>query len=347
MAETEDQEASSSTSQVLTTNISDLSKDECKITIDEMSNELYNIHVSHKSLTTENSILKGTIESISERNSQLENELVILERLKTENSDSKNEHVRSLKREESLKEELKKEHDVIKSWNNSSRITRYVIENMIKETFLDPKSSKEKKQENPSTDNYLSTDNSDNEYPLNKKNSTDNNYLLKIKKMLTAKIILKMKEKYGETENFVKEGTPPKEKNEKVESKDISSSSKKLDKTDDMFKTKEIKKKKNRNGKVGMNKHGNYVSDVYAPRKVCAKCGSTNHLSIDCKTVSAPISNTSPSQLLMPNLATPNLAALYAQFSAMPFMNPFLAYNMNFAMPWNMNMNADNNPYAS
>ena len=49
----------------------------------------------------------------------------------------------------------------------------------------------------------------------------------------------------------------------------------------------------------------------------------------------------------MPNLAPPNLAALSAQFSAMPFMNPFLAYNMNFAMTWNMNMNPDNNPYAS
>ena len=49
----------------------------------------------------------------------------------------------------------------------------------------------------------------------------------------------------------------------------------------------------------------------------------------------------------MPNLVSPNLAALSAQFSAMPFMNPFLAYNMNFAMPWNMNMNTDNNPYAS
>ena len=91
-----------------------------------------------------------------------------------------------------------------------------------------------------------------------------------------------------------------------------------------MFKTKEIKKKKNRNGKVGINKHDNYASDVYAIRKVCAKCGSTNHLSIDCKTVSAPISNTLPSQLLMPNLATPNLAALSAQFSAMPSMIQFL-----------------------
>ena len=50
-----------------------------------MSNKLYNLHVSLKSLTKENSRLKGTRESISERNSWLENELVVMERLKTEN----------------------------------------------------------------------------------------------------------------------------------------------------------------------------------------------------------------------------------------------------------------------
>ena len=105
--------------------------------------------MSLKSLTKENPTLKGTIESLSERNSQLESELVVLERLKTENSDSKKELVRSLQREESLKEELKKEQDVIKSWNNSSRITRFVIENRIKETFLDPNGSKEKSKKIP------------------------------------------------------------------------------------------------------------------------------------------------------------------------------------------------------
>ena len=51
MADTDEQKASSSTFKVLTINISDLSRDKCKITIDEMSNELYNLHVSLKSLT--------------------------------------------------------------------------------------------------------------------------------------------------------------------------------------------------------------------------------------------------------------------------------------------------------
>ena len=119
-----------------------------------------------------------------------------MERLKTEIQDSREELVRSLQRDKSLREELRKEHEVIKSWNNSSRITRAAIENMIKETFLDLKSSKEKKpvEGNQSTDNYLSTDNSDNDYPSVKKNSNDDNYMLN-KKKTSNKLIQKMNEK--------------------------------------------------------------------------------------------------------------------------------------------------------
>ena len=50
MAISEEQEASSAGSQVLTSNLSDLSKEECKSAIDEISNELYNLHISLKPL---------------------------------------------------------------------------------------------------------------------------------------------------------------------------------------------------------------------------------------------------------------------------------------------------------
>ena len=182
----------------------------------------------------------------------------------------------------------------------------------------------------------MSTDNSDNDYPSVKKNSTDDNYLLN-KKNPSNKTSQRMKEKYGGTEKFVKEGTPPKEKLLKDERKD------------NVSKTKEKKKKKNRNGKVGINKHNNYAPDMYAPRNVCAKCGSANHLSINCKINSTHIFSptVTPSQPFMPNLAPPNLFALTAQFASLPFINPFVAYNMNFAMPWNMNMNNDYSLNAS
>ena len=59
-----------------------------------------------------------------------------------------------------------------------------------------------------------------------------------------------------EIKNFVKEGTPPREKVVKDDIKD------------NVSKTKEKNKNKNRNGKVGINKHNNYALDMYAPRKV-------------------------------------------------------------------------------
>ncbi|KAL8115906.1 hypothetical protein AgCh_022416 [Apium graveolens] len=50
-----------------------------------------------------------------------------------------------------------------------------------------------------------------------------------------------------------------------------------------------MKKMKNRNGKIGVNKSNNYVYVTDAPWKQCQKYGSTNHLTHLCKkTVSEP-----------------------------------------------------------
>ncbi|KAK1399122.1 hypothetical protein POM88_008985 [Heracleum sosnowskyi] len=41
--------------------------------------------------------------------------------------------------------------------------------------------------------------------------------------------------------------------------------------------------KKNRNGKIGINKRNNHLPTTVAPRKTCYNCGSTNHLASFCK----------------------------------------------------------------
>jgi hypothetical protein len=41
--------------------------------------------------------------------------------------------------------------------------------------------------------------------------------------------------------------------------------------------------KRNRNGKVGINKENNYKYIPNAPRKACFNCGNSNHLAIDCR----------------------------------------------------------------
>ena len=88
MATSEEHEASSAGSQVLTSNLSDLSKEECKSAVDEISNELYNLHVSLKSLTRENDRIKNTNELLLERNALLEKELLTLGKMQKGMSNS-------------------------------------------------------------------------------------------------------------------------------------------------------------------------------------------------------------------------------------------------------------------
>ena len=67
---------------------------------------------------------------------------------------------------------------------------------------------------------------------------------------------------------------------------------------------------------------------MYAPRKVCSKCGSVNHIAMHCKVVVPPM--ISPS---IPTLVDQNFNGL-AQLPFLP--NPYYLYgnaNMSF-MPW-------------
>ena len=98
----------------------------------------------------------------------------------------------------------------------------------------------------------------------------------------------------------------------------------------------EAKRKNNRNGKVGINKHNNYTPDKYAPRKIYVKCGSLNYLSVNCKTamptsisVPPPFPNINTmSSMPLNAMSTQNMNA---QFANMPFApNPYYAA---FSMP--------------
>ena len=74
-----------------------------------MSNKLYNLHISLKSLTMENARIKGTNDLLLERNALLENELLSLEKCKKECHIANDELILSLKREEALRKLLARE----------------------------------------------------------------------------------------------------------------------------------------------------------------------------------------------------------------------------------------------
>ena len=98
--------------------------------------------------------------------------------------------------------------------------------------------------------------------------------------MKQEKKLAKLKKDYGHLKNFVKQKEQVIEE-EKTNIQQINVgylSSKQLKDKLENIETKTIpspKKKKYRNGKVGINKNSNYT-----PRKVCSKCGSSNHLAM-------------------------------------------------------------------
>ena len=103
-----------------------------------------------------------------------------------------------------------------------------------------------------------------------------------------------MKKKYGHLNNFFKQKEQVVEE-AKTNSQQVNVgylSNKQLKYKLENIKTKTVpitKKKKNRNGKVGISKNSNYTPDKHAPIKVCFKCGISNHLAIQCKNVIPPV----------------------------------------------------------
>ena len=313
----------------MTSNLSDLSKEDCKSAVDEISNELYNLHISLKSLTRENARIKSTNDLLLERNTLLENELLTLEKCKKECQIAKDELILSLKREETTKKHLAKEQEIINKWTESAKVSEQIRSVQGKTNFLDPDHVDIQSVASESTDDSSM----DMDHPSTSKGSMDVNYLLMKNKIKQEKKLAKLKKKYGPlNNNFVKKTVTEEEAKTNNQQVNVGYlSNKQLKDKLENIEAKSVpnaKKKKNRNGKVGINKNNNYTPDKYAPRKVCSKCGSSNHLAMQCKTVVPPIF--SPS---MPAQVDQN----FSGFAQMPFLpNPYYLYgNASMSsMPW-------------
>ena len=339
MATLEEQEASSAGSQVLTSNLSGLSKKECKSSIDEISNELYNLHVSLKSLTRENARIKNTNDLLLERNALLENELFTLEKCKKECQIAKDELILRLKREETSKKHLDKEFEVISKWTKSAKVSEQIKNVQGKSNFLDHDSVDIQSAPSESTDDSST----DIDYPSTSKISMDMKYLLMKGKMKQEKKLAKLKKKYGHLNSFVKqkEGVIEEAKPDIQQVNVGYLSGKKLKDKLEHIETKVVpipKKNKNRNGKVGINKNSKYSPDKHAPRKVCSKCGSSNHLAMQCKNVVPSAYSKS---------MTANVNQNFSGFSRMPFLpNPLYLYGNASITPMSWGNQTVNNHFA-
>ena len=355
----EDQEASSASNQVIFANITELSKEECNNTINEMSTELYQLHVSLKSLTKENARIRAANDLLTERNALLEAQFVEFEQLRKDCKIAKEELLVVLKREESVKNQLEKEQETINRWVNSRDVVSDIIKVQgIKSFYKDSENNKNEEEKSKELDCEYCTDSdpsTDSDHPLINEPSTDERYPLTKDTTVNKNKLKNLDEKYGSvSKNFVKGETS---QIKKVEQGNIGHLSKKklVEKLEAVEIKNEVKKKKNRNGKVGINKKNNYTSDKYAPRKTCVKCGSVNHLSVNCtnmknSSVHMPMPTVPMNAMpAMPNMFVQNAHA-HNQFANMPYVpnpyfNAFSMPNMTWNMPGLNNMFAPQFPY--
>ena len=163
----------------------------------------------------------------------------------------------------------------------------------------------------------------DSDHPLIDTQSTDESYPLKNQTAVDDNKLKKLDKKYGPIDkNFVKESGSSK----KIEREGIGHSEERME-------AGKGKKKSSRNDKVGINKKNDYTPDKNAIRKTCSKCGSVNHLAVNCK--NALFDHCMPNPMMNAHLSyMPMFPHAPIQYANMPFMpNPYFgAFNMS-AMP--------------
>ncbi|KAL8100273.1 hypothetical protein AgCh_032501 [Apium graveolens] len=226
------------------------------------------------------------------RNNVLESQFIEFEKLRIECKTAKDELTESLKKEEISRKQLKREHESKEKLDS----------NQVEGFFTDMDSTDD---ENHPSDNQK-------DYPLRDKEP----HMSAVSKPNSKSKLVKLNEKYGSVSKDFVPGQSSQVRKEKKVNVGHMSIKQLNDRLENIEVKTEAKKKNNRNGNVGINKHNNYTPDKYAPRKICVKCGSVNHLFVNCK-IAMPTPMTTPSSFS-------NMTAM----SAMP-MNAMPAQNMN------------------
>ncbi|KAK1401859.1 hypothetical protein POM88_001464 [Heracleum sosnowskyi] len=222
--------------------------------ISELRIYLKSIHVSYRDQTLENERIKSENLKLKERNKFLEEELVNMQQVQKERDDAVYVEQELLKKFRQLESDLKKERKVIKTWTNSGKDTHQVLQ----------------------TDTvglgYCEKDE------------------LRFKDKVKVRTHLPPMKFVPESSklNYVLEKETVKEEPVKTCVKQVNVGL--MTEKQFKYKLKEVKSvekqkvsKKNRNGKVGINKSNNHLPITDAPRKTCHNCGNTNHLSSFCR----------------------------------------------------------------
>ena len=227
--------------------------------ITELRSFLISLHISFRDQTLENERLKSETLSVKKRNDYLEKELVQMLEVQKERDDAVIVKDELLKRYASLQSELAKEREIIKTWTNSGKTTQDILGSGNWKKGL----------------GY--TDNSEAESSKTEFVKTQKPKVKPVKFVVESSKPKQCRPK-SEINNNLKSEKPKQVNIGLMTQKQLKHKLKEV-KSDDKNK----EPRKNRNGKIGIDKSNNYMPVPNAPRKTCHNCGNTNHLANFCR----------------------------------------------------------------
>ncbi|KAK1398534.1 hypothetical protein POM88_008397 [Heracleum sosnowskyi] len=244
--------------------------------ISELRVYLKSVHVSYRDQTLENERIKSENLSLKERNKFLEGELENMKQIQKERDDAVYVEQELLKRYKQIESDLEKERKIIKTWTDSGRDTHQVFQTDsvgLGYCENDELRFKDKIKVKPQLKPVKFVPES-----------------TKFKSVIVREVDMESDETCERQENIITENLMEIE----AVRKPVKTCEKQVNvglMTGKQFnhKLKEVKSamkpkgsKKNRNGKLGINKRNNHLPTDVAPRKTCYNCGSTNHLARFC-----------------------------------------------------------------
>ena len=230
--------------------------------INELRRYLKTMFISYRDQTLTCEILTSENLAYKKRNDYLEKELVMFHQTQKDRDDAFYVRDEVLKMNESLKTELEKEREIIRTWTNSGKTTQNLLssgnwkeglgygENKNEKGTVEIKPKIVKQKQNLKPVKFVPVK-SDTEKSEVKEELTSD----KLKQEKTAEVNIGLMTK----------------KQLKHKLKDVKNANK-------------VKSpRKNRNGKEGVNKSNDYKPVLDAPRKTCHNCGNSNHLVSFCR----------------------------------------------------------------
>ncbi|KAK1352395.1 hypothetical protein POM88_053334 [Heracleum sosnowskyi] len=244
--------------------------------ISELKVYLKSVHVSYRDQTLENERIKSENLSLKDRNKFLEGELENMKQIQKERDDAVYVEQELLKRYKQLESDLEKERKIIKTWTDSGRDTHQVFQTDsvgLGYCENDELRFKDKVKVKPQLKPVKFVPEAN-----------------KLKSVVIREADMESDEDCEKQENIITENLMEIE----AVRKPVKTCEKQVNvglMTGKQFnhKLKEVKSamkpkgsKKNRNGKIGINKRNNHLPTGAAPRKTCYNCGSSNHLANYC-----------------------------------------------------------------